>query len=64
MGSVDLSGTASLSRRYLMALSRWPFPCFAAMSRGLGPFAPLGPAGVACCASRADKSVEEVLKVW
>ena len=68
MGSVDLSGTASLSSRYLIALSKWPFPCFAAMSNALGPFPPLGRVGLggptACCANKADKSVEDVLKVW
>ncbi len=41
-GAGRFAWTASLSRRYLMALSRWR----------------------ACCASRADKSVEDVLKVW
>jgi len=61
MGSVHLSGVASLSRRYLIALSKWPFPCFAAVRRAEGPL----PLGEPCWASRLgrERSVEEVLKV-
>lgn len=32
MGSVHWSGVESLSSKYRMALSRWPLPCFAAVS--------------------------------
>jgi hypothetical protein len=32
IGSVHLSGIASLSNKYLIALSKWPFPCFATVS--------------------------------
>lgn len=60
MGSVHLSGVESLSRRYLTALSRCPFPCFAAVRRALD--LPLGDVCVARMLGRA-RSVEEVLKV-
>jgi hypothetical protein len=36
--STHLSGVESLSRRYRIALSRWPLPCFAAVRRAFLPF--------------------------
>lgn len=37
IGSGQRSGVASLSSRYLMALSRWPFPCLATVRSALDP---------------------------
>ena len=63
MGSVHLSGVESLSRRYRIALSRWPLPCFAAVSSA--DDLPLGePEGGGMVLMRwgRDRSVEEELK--
>ena len=61
IGSVHLSGCASLSSKYRIALSRCPFPCFAAVSSALGPL----PFGDVFCASRLgnDRSFVDVLNV-
>ena len=61
MGSAHLSGMASLSRIYLIALSKWPLPFFAAVSKAEGAL-PFGEA-VEWYASRVGRSVEDELKV-
>ena len=42
IGSVLLSGVASLSSKYRTALSRWPFPCRAAVKSPIPPVLDLG----------------------
>lgn len=44
IGSVHLSGTASLSNKYLIALSKWPLPCLATVRRALALLLGLLPA--------------------
>ena len=65
MGSGHLSGIASLSSRYRMALSIWPLPCRAAV-RSAEPL-PFGETDAErCCWERSEgrlRSVEELEKV-
>lgn len=70
IGSVHRSGWASLSSKYLTALSRCLVPCLAAIRRAFVFFALVGERGEAncdCdCASRdgKERSVDEAENVW
>ena len=63
MGSGHLSGVASLSSRYRIALSKWPLPCFATVSKAeLFPLGELADTAARCCCESKDgRSVDDVL---
>jgi hypothetical protein len=65
IGSVHLSGVESLSRRYLIALSRCPFPCLAAVRMGFVCLVRTGEVWPDCDRMLGrERSVVDELNVW